>query len=232
MKNKNVIIVFIVLLAAGITACNGGSISGKDVKVKTETDSVAYALGHSIGNNLKSQFPDVSPEILSSALLEAFEGKENKLFESAQAADSYIRGYLQLASDRKAEENKVKGEEFLSKNAKKEGVTVTESGLQYQVITEGTGPKPTAENTVKVHYHGTTIDGEVFDSSVERGEPATFPLGGVIKGWTEGLQYMTVGSKYKFVIPADLAYGSRQAGAKIGPNSTLIFDVELLEIVE
>jgi FKBP-type peptidyl-prolyl cis-trans isomerase len=232
MKNRNLLLALVAFVIVGVTACNGGSISGNDVKIKSQSDSVAYALGHSIGGNLKNQFPDVSSELVAQAIIEAFEGKENKLFKEPQAADQFIRTYLRAAADRKALENKAKGEKFLAENAKKSGVKVTASGLQYEVIKEGTGPKPAAENTVKVHYHGTTIDGEVFDSSVERGEPATFPLNGVIKGWTEGVQLMSVGSKYKFYIPAELAYGAKPAGPKIGANSTLIFEVELLEIVQ
>lgn len=122
------------------------------------------------------------------------------------------------------------GQEFLAENAKKEGVTELPSGLQYEVLKEGDGPKPTAFNTVTCHYHGTLINGTVFDSSVQRGKPASFPLNAVIKGWTEGVQLMSVGSKYRFFIPANLAYGERQVSAQIGANSTLIFDVELLGI--
>jgi FKBP-type peptidyl-prolyl cis-trans isomerase FklB len=119
---------------------------------------------------------------------------------------------------------------FLEENAKKEGIQITETGLQYEVITMGTGPKPTLDQTVKVHYHGTLIDGSVFDSSVDRGEPIEFPVTGVIPGWVEGLQLMPVGSKFKFYIPYDLAYGERGAGQMIKPFSTLIFEVELLEV--
>ncbi|MFM9053078.1 MAG: FKBP-type peptidyl-prolyl cis-trans isomerase, partial [Bacteroidota bacterium] len=131
----------------------------------------------------------------------------------------------------KSTANSAESKKFLENNKKKNGVTTTASGLQYEVIKQGTGPKPTAEDTVRTHYHGTLIDGTVFDSSVERGEPAEFPVGAVIKGWTEALQLMPVGSKYRLYIPSDLAYGERSAGPKIGPGSTLIFDVELLEIV-
>ena len=130
------------------------------------------------------------------------------------------------------EKNKVANEKFLEDNKSKDGVKVTESGLQYSVIKEGTGEKPTAESKVKVHYHGTLIDGTVFDSSVERGEPAEFGVNQVIRGWTEGLQLMSVGSKYKFFIPQDLAYGARQTGEKIKPYSTLVFEVELLEVAK
>ncbi len=232
MKNKNLIITLVAIFALGLSACNGGSVSGQDVKIENQTDSVSYALGHSVGTNLKGQFPDVDPQIIAQALAEAFEGKENKIFENAQAADNYIRTYMRVASEKKANENQAKGVAFLAENAKKSGVMTTASGLQYEVIKEGAGEKPVAESMVKVHYHGTTIEGEVFDSSVDRGEPAQFPLNGVIKGWTEGLQLMTVGSKYKFYIPSELAYGPRGAGAKIGPNSALVFEVELLEIVK
>lgn len=232
MKNRNLVIALAAIVAFGISACNGGSVVDKNVKVTNQTDSVAYALGHSVGANLKTQFPDVNPEIIAQAMFEAFEGKENKIFATPQEADNYIRTYMRVASEKKAITNKEKGEAFLAANAKKSGVQVTASGLQYEIMKDAQGEKPTAESTVKVHYHGTTIDGEVFDSSVERGEPATFPLNGVIKGWTEGLQLMSVGAKYKFFIPAEIGYGNRQAGAKIGPNSTLIFEVELLEIVK
>ena len=232
MKNRNFIIALAAIIAFGITACKGGSVSGDNAKITTQTDSVAYALGNSVGTSLKKQFPDVNPEIIVQAMIEAFNGKENKLFESPQVADNYIRTYMRAASDRKAAENKAKGEAFLAENAKKDGVHVTASGLQYEIIKEGNGSKPTLESTVKVDYVGTTLDGEEFDSSIKRGEPATFPLKGVIKGWTEGLQLMPVGSKYKFYIPADLAYGDRQTNAKIGPNSTLIFEVDLLDIVK
>ena len=130
------------------------------------------------------------------------------------------------------EKNKAANDKFLEDNKSKDGVKVTESGLQYLVMKEGTGEKPTAESKVKVHYHGTLIDGTVFDSSVERGEPAEFGVNQVIKGWTEGLQLMSVGSKYKFFIPQDLAYGARQTGEKIKPYSTLVFEVELLEVAK
>ncbi|OJW84322.1 MAG: hypothetical protein BGO69_11225 [Bacteroidetes bacterium 46-16] len=130
----------------------------------------------------------------------------------------------------KAEANLKAGQEFLASNKQKEGVTELPSGLQYEVITEGTGERPAAFNTVTCHYHGTLIDGTVFDSSVQRGQPAKFPLNMVIKGWTEGLQLMPVGSKYRFFIPSHLGYGDRQVSATIAPNSTLIFEVELLGI--
>lgn len=137
---------------------------------------------------------------------------------------------LNKAKDEKVQANLKEGEDFLEQNKKKEGVHTTPSGLQYEVLTEGNGPKPKATDKVKCHYHGTLINGTIFDSSVQRGQPATFPLNMVIKGWTEGLQLMSVGSKYRFFLHPDLAYGPRQTGAVIGPNSTLIFDVELLGI--
>ena len=132
--------------------------------------------------------------------------------------------------NQQAEANLKAGQKFLEENGKKPGVVVLASGLQYEVITEGTGPKPSAKDKVTCHYHGTLIDGTVFDSSVQRGQPATFPLNMVIKGWTEGLQLMTQGSKWRFFIPPNLGYGDRQVSAQIGPNSTLIFEVELLGI--
>ena len=145
-------------------------------------------------------------------------------------AQSVIQAYLGDKAKQKGDANIAKGKAFLAENKKKPGVVELPDGLQYQVVTEGTGPMPTANDTVSVHYHGTLIDGTVFDSSIERGQPAEFPVGAVIKGWTEALQLMKVGSKYKLFIPSDLAYGDRAAGPKIEANSTLIFDVELLSI--
>nr|WP_018614469.1 FKBP-type peptidyl-prolyl cis-trans isomerase [Segetibacter koreensis] len=138
---------------------------------------------------------------------------------------------LMKMNSEKAEANLKAGEEFLAQNKNKESVITTPSGLQYEVLNEGTGAKPKATDKVKCHYHGTLIDGTVFDSSVQRGQPATFPLNMVIKGWTEALQLMSVGSKYRLFLHPSLAYGNRQTGSVIGPNSTLIFDVELLDIV-
>ncbi len=169
---------------------------------------------------------------LSDALLNA-----DKALMSPTEANEYLDGINQREIERRAEEKKLEnadvieaGEKYLEENGKREGVITTESGLQYEVLVEGNGPKPAATDKVKVHYHGTTIDGTVFDSSVERGEPTSFPLNQVIKGWTEGVQLMPVGSKYRFVIPYDLAYGERGAGESIKPFSTLIFEVELLSI--
>lgn len=141
-----------------------------------------------------------------------------------------ISDILGLKNKEKAEANLKAGEDFLEQNKSKEGVVALPSGLQYLVLTEGTGAKPTASNKVTCHYHGTLIDGRIFDSSVQRGQPATFPLNQVIAGWTEGVQLMSVGSKYRFFIPSSLGYGARQVGSDIGPNSALIFDVELLGI--
>ena len=137
---------------------------------------------------------------------------------------------LRALFEAKSSGNLEEGKKFLEENSKREGVVSLESGLQYEIITAADGPKPTATNTVTCHYHGTVISGQVFDSSVRRAQPASFPLNRVIAGWTEGLQYMSVGSKFRFFIPPHLAYGDRQVSAEIGPNSTLIFEVELLGI--
>lgn len=231
MKNKNSMLMLVIMAMMAFTACNSGSgLSSKAIKFETEADTIAYTLGHSIGTNLLNQFPGIDPEVIAKGILDGYTEKENPVYATPDESDAAIRAYLRKVSEMKAQKAKEEGEAFLAENAKKDGVQVTESGLQYEVITEGNGPKPTAENTVSVTYHGTTIDGTVFDSSVERGDTATFPLNGVIRGWTEGLQLMPVGSKYRFYIPSDLAYGPRGAGAQIGPNSTLIFDVELIGI--
>jgi FKBP-type peptidyl-prolyl cis-trans isomerase len=151
---------------------------------------------------------------------------------TVEEADQVIRRYFEAEGEREGQENLENGNAFLEKNKAREGVVTTPSGLQYEILTEGEGPKPTAEDQVRAHYHGTLIDGTVFDSSVDRGEPAVFALNQVIPGWTEALQLMPVGSKWKIYLPSDLAYGERGGGPTIGPNSTLIFEVELLEIVK
>ncbi|MBQ5925387.1 MAG: FKBP-type peptidyl-prolyl cis-trans isomerase [Paludibacteraceae bacterium] len=196
--------------------------------------------GLEIGSNMSQQF-NQSPYLFNDSTIELninlikrgiIEGLNQEAIMTAEEATTYLNTTMEAKA---AERNKTlaaKGEAFLAENATREGVYVTESGLQYEVIAMGEGEKPTAESTVKVHYHGTLIDGTVFDSSVERGEPIEFPLSNVIKGWTEGVQLMPVGSKFKFYIPYQLAYGERGAGELIGPCEALIFEVELIEIVK
>jgi FKBP-type peptidyl-prolyl cis-trans isomerase FklB len=176
----------------------------------------------------KSEKVKIKIENFLSGMKEVINGKEPKI--NNDQALMIIQNYFAKKQSAMSEEKIDEGRTFLEENGKKEGVTTLESGLQYTVITEGTGPKPKLEDNVTTHYHGTLIDGTVFDSSVDRGEPASFPVGGVIKGWTEALQLMSVGSKWKLFVPYDLAYGERGAGQQIGPYSTLIFEVELLSI--
>ncbi len=207
----------------------------KPAQLKTFQDSVAYAIGMNIGNNLLNDELFLNVDIIKAGLHDALNLKKTILTQEEieqvfQSFSAQMQEKQMEKQKKQGDENLKKGQAFLEKNKKNPGVKVTESGLQYQVIKEGNGPKPQATSTVKVHYHGTLIDGTVFDSSVERGEPISFPLNGVISGWTEGVQLMGVGSKFKFFIPANLAYGERGAGGAIGPNETLIFEVELLEI--
>lgn len=207
------------------------------MELKTQKDKASYSIGVSIGKNLKDQKVEITTDILVKGLLDAYTGAKTQLTEKEMGDvltqfQQEIMAKAQEEAAKKGGENKTKGEKFLADNKNKPGVKSTPSGLQYSVITEGTGPKPTASSTVKVHYTGKLIDGTTFDSSVDRGEPVEFPLNGVIKGWTEGVQLMSKGSKYKFYIPAELAYGERGAGNAIGPNETLVFEVELLDIVK
>ncbi len=204
-------------------------------QLKNFTDSVSYSIGVQIGSNLKQQNIDINQEALVAAIKTAYAKGKTALTEEQVGAvlnkfQAQMMEKQQAESRKKGEENIKKGQDFLAQNGKKPGIKTTASGLQYEVIKEGDGKQPTAENTVTVHYTGTLTNGKKFDSSVDRGEPATFPLKGVIKGWTEGLQLMKIGAKYRFYIPAELGYGSNGAGADIGPNEVLIFDVELLEI--
>ena len=224
--NKSLIYLLISVLI--MDSCNAQDKKKSDVNIKTMLDSVSYGLGVSIGSNLKQNALDtVNIDMLAKGMKDFF---ANKNAMTAEQADASIRTYLQSKEKTKGEANQKAGEAFLAENKKKPGVQTTASGLQYQVIKEGTGPKPTLNDMVTTHYHGTLIDGTVFDSSVERGQPASFPVSGVIPGWTEALQMMNVGSKWKLWIPGNLAYGERGAGGKIGPNTTLIFEVELLSI--
>jgi FKBP-type peptidyl-prolyl cis-trans isomerase len=225
---------FIVTLVAGSLAfasCNTFKSSKSDLK--TLADSAAYAIGTDIGTNIKKNLPtapggkDLSQDIILAAFQDALNGKESKI--PADKVQSITQNYFIKAQAIESSENLKAGKKFLDENAKKSGVKTTASGLQYEVIKEGNGPKPAATDTVKVNYKGTTIEGKVFDSS-EGKEPAKFPVNQVIPAWTEALQLMSVGSKYKLYVPAALGYGERGMGADIKPNSVLIFEVELLEI--
>lgn len=202
-------------------------------KYNTTELRVSYGVGRQMGEQLASNpFDGVDADAVAQGVLDALNGKESQVPRSALEEDFRIVGTrMQAKQEQQAKAQAKVGELFLAENAKKDGITVTESGLQYEIITAGTGEKPTAQSRVKTHYHGTLIDGTVFDSSVQRGEPIDFPVGGVIAGWTEALQLMPVGSKWRLYIPHNLAYGERGAGASIAPFSALIFDVELLDIV-
>jgi len=214
-----------------------------DAAVKTASgkslDTVAakasYFIGYRQGMALKQQGlgkEDLDIKAFVSGVADALAGEQMTMTnEELQATFKAFQEQVEKRRGALADANLKAGEVFLAKNAKREGVKTTDSGLQYEVIRKGDGPKPAATDEVKVHYHGTLIDGTVFDSSVDRGEPVTFPLDGVIPGWTEGVQLMPVGSKYKLYVPADLAYGESPGGPG-GPNSALIFEVELLDIVK
>jgi len=219
------------LLAATITASFAGTIlfthANAAVDMDNEKDKASYSLGMLIGQNTQN-FGDLNFDALLEGLKKQHNGEETAI--ALEEADATLKAYQQKVTAEKAAVAATEGEAYLAENKEREGVTVTDTGLQYEVITEGDGPKPAVTDTVRVHYVGTLLDGTEFDSSVARGEPAEFGLNGVIPGWTEGLQLMNTGSKYRFVIPSALAYGERGAGGSIGPGATLIFEVELLEI--
>ncbi len=193
-------------------------------------DKISYALGVSLGNNLKnSGFEGLDYQKLADGIKHVIQ--KEKLEMSIQEAQAIINDYFQQLQEKAFEQNIKEGKNFLVENAKRAEVKTTVSGLQYEIIKEGKGQKPAASDRVKVHYHGTLINGNVFDSSVNRGEPATFGVTQVIQGWVEALQLMPVGSKWKLYIPSELAYGAQGAGQSIAPHTTLIFEVELLDIV-
>jgi len=203
--------------------------------LNTTKDKVSYAIGADLGNKLKTSSIDIDPNILTRALKDVLTGAKTAMNdEEIRTTLTDLTKDLQAKqatlNKEKSDKNKKEGEAFLAANKSKEGVVALPSGLQYKIIKAGTGPKPTAADTVVCNYKGTLIDGKEFDSSYKRGQPATFPVGGVIKGWTEALQLMPVGSTWQLFIPADLAYGDRQAGPDITPGATLVFEVELMSI--
>lgn len=216
--------------AFAITAAEEGPF--KDSKDKT-----SYVLGMQIGRQLKQMGAELNPDMYLKGVKDSYSGEKTLLTEeearqAMMAWQTEMRAKQQEKRKAEGEQNKQKGEEFLAENKKKEGVKTTASGLQYKVITTGSGPKPTTNDTVITHYRGTLIDGTEFDSSYKRGEPATFPVTGVIKGWTEALLMMNVGSKWQLFIPSDIAYGDMGRPPTIPPSSALLFDIELIAIKE
>lgn len=206
---------------------------GDSVKLENHLDQASYGVGLNIGRQLAQEDVAINADAVAAGIRDALADAEPRISEETiAAAFDKVREEQIRKQEALADEVAKAGEEFLAENAKRDGVKVTESGLQYEVITSGNGAKPSASDTVRVHYHGTLTDGSVFDSSVERGQPAEFPVGGVIRGWVEALQLMSVGDKWKLTIPADLAYGARSPSPRIPANSVLVFEVELLEIVK
>jgi FKBP-type peptidyl-prolyl cis-trans isomerase FklB len=221
-------------LACGLVIAAASAVEKSELT--TPKQRTSYSLGANIGGNLKRQVADLDldAKMLAAGVADALAGKsalsETEIEEALGAFQKEMQDKAQARQKAEGEANARKGEAFLAANAKKDGVKTTASGLQYKVLKTGTGKSPKATDIVKVHYHGTLIDGTVFDSSVQRGEPVSFPVEGVIPGWVEALQLMKEGDKWQLVIPAKLAYGEQGAGGPIGPNSTLIFEVELLTI--
>jgi FKBP-type peptidyl-prolyl cis-trans isomerase FklB len=232
-RMKSTVCILSVLLI--VAAC---SRQGDEVRVsslESRMDSVSYSIGINLGAGLKSQDIEINSQILKQGFMDGYLDREPVLAEPEyrrvlMTFQQDLRREQQATTSREAEVNKAAGEIFLKENATRKGVVTLPSGLQYRIITKGDGPSPSATDNVVVHYTGKLLDGTVFDSSVERGSPATFRLNQVIKGWTEGLQLMHVGSKYELFIPSHLAYGPRGSGGKVKPNQSLIFKVELLEI--
>jgi len=213
--------------------------SATALTLKTQKEKASYALGMKIGGDLKKQGVNaaVDPAIAARGFKDALAGSKPLLTEDEERAaltqlQTEVRDKQQAKAHEEGAVARKEGEAFLAANKSKEGVVTLPSGLQYKILTAGTGPKPTASDTVTCNYRGTLLNGKEFDSSYKRGHPETFPVGGVIKGWTEALQLMPVGSKWQLFIPADMAYGDRGAGGDIGPGETLIFEVELLSIGE
>lgn len=238
MKKKIAVVCSACLLVVGLTACSEDSgTKGRNVELDTFTNKVSYVLGSDIGKslgdtnteiNLDALYLGIEDSLHSQELRISQEESETLKMEFAQKLQQEYQARIKEAG----EKNMAEGDDFLKANKEKEGVAVTPSGLQYKIIKEGDGPLPAATDRVKVHYRGTLINGTEFDSSYKRQQPAEFQLDSVIPGWVEALQLMKVGSSYQLFIPPALAYGEREVGQEIGPNSTLIFEVELLEILK
>jgi FKBP-type peptidyl-prolyl cis-trans isomerase len=224
----------LIALVAGIflfSSCKVKNSMEKELVLNTPHEKASYSIGINIGQNFKSEGLDsLDIDILARAIKDVMESRDLAIDESE--AQIIIQEYVANLQGQRSQQQQQEGNTFLEENKNKEGVKTTESGLQYKVIKEGTGASPVATDQVTVHYTGRLIDGTIFDSSKQRGEPATFPLNGVIPGWTEGLQLMKEGGVYEFYIPPHLAYGDRGAGNVIPPNSTLVFEVELLKVGE
>lgn len=225
----------VVVLLIGLAACQGNQ--EKELKLETQQQKVSYSIGMDIGKNLKQNEIAIEMDALARGIKDALADSSTKPLLTAAQIEETMQKFQQDMMAKQNEKtnamsskNKNEGDAFLAENAKKEGVVVLPSGLQYKIIKAGSGPKPKATDEVTTHYRGTLIDGTEFDSSYKRGQPTSFPVNGVISGWTEALQLMPVGSKWQLFIPSNLAYGERGAGGTIGPNSTLIFDIELLAI--
>lgn len=240
---KTFVLTTILLLA--VTVVMGNDCWGKKKKKKkkkknkteqvmdlnNDIDKASYSLGINIAKNLKTQGLDsVNVKAIAEGFQHVYFG-DSTLMTNAEA-EQFLNSFFQGIKEKQAAKLREEGEKFLAENAKKEGVITTASGLQYEVVQMGEGEKPAVTDQVEVHYEGTLVDGTVFDSSIKRGQPAKFGLNQVIPGWTEGLQLMPVGSKFRFYIPSNLGYGERGAGGQIGPHATLIFDVELISIVK
>jgi len=223
-------------LLVGLAGCqptgqDAPQATNADTEISGDIAEASYTMGYGIANNIEEQLAEnFDQQAFLAGLTDRFGDKDRRISEQqGQMAMATLSAKRQEAEQAKSMEMQRAGEEFLAGNGQREGVTTTESGLQYEVLVAGDGAKPTATDTVSTHYHGTLVDGTVFDSSVNRGEPASFPVNRVISGWTEALQLMPVGSKWRLFIPPGLAYGNRATGS-IPANSTLIFDVELLAI--
>ena len=230
MKLQLIAVLSVLLLVTQVNA-------KENLVLKNQKDKVSYVIGMDIGTNLKKQSIDVDPDILAKGIKDGFSGgksllSEQEVREIMAAFQKEMMAKQEELNKKLGEKNKKEGEGFLAENKKKEGVKTLPSGLQYKVIKAGTGKKPKLTDTVTTHYRGTLIDGTEFDSSYRRGQPATFPVNGVIPGWTEALQLMQEGAKWQLFVPPNLAYGERGAGRQIGPNATLIFEVELISIQE
>src|SRR6476620_794053 len=201
----------------------------KSPQLKDQKDKVSYSIGMNIGFNLSKQKVDINPDILAAGIKDSIAGKPLLTQDQVKDVMAQFEKDMEQKQKQAGEKNKADGAKFLEENKKKPGVKTTASGLQYKPEKEGTGVQPKATDMVTVNYRGTLIDGTEFDSSYKRGQPATFPVNGVIKGWTEALQLMKVGSKYQLWIPSNLAYGERSVSPELGPNATLIFEVELMD---